>query len=119
MRDMVSAGTYVLSVLALATVGLSVGFTAYRLRQKLLPAWDDAPARLIEAVVAIALLIWLGEILGTLGLFYAWVFVSSSLLIAVLAWTLLPGGGVAGGTPPEGASASPPRGEASWLAWTV
>ena len=143
---MVSAGSYILGALALAAVGLSLGFTAYRLRQKLLPGWEGAPARLIEAVVAIALLIWLGEILGTFDLFYAWIFVGSSLLLAVLAWTLLPGGGVVGGaTPEEAGSASPPRvlsqGEGgaaggprsvldpphpvppaegpSWLAWTV
>jgi hypothetical protein len=97
---MVSVGTYVLGALALLCVGLSLGFTAYRLRKKLLPAWDGAPARLIEAIVAIAMLIWLGELLGTFSLFYTWTYVGSSLLLAVLAWTLLPRGGVAGGTTP-------------------
>ncbi len=125
---MVSAGTYVLGILALATVGLSLGFTAYRLRQKLLPTWDGAPARLVESVVAVALLIWLGELLGTFSLFYAWALVGSSLLLGVLAWTLLPGGGVAGGTTPEDAlataggggspAATGPAGPGP-LAWTV
>jgi 4-amino-4-deoxy-L-arabinose transferase-like glycosyltransferase len=121
----VSAGTYILSVLALAAVGLSLGFTAYRLRQKLLSAWNGAPARLVEAVVAIALLIWLGEILGTVGLFYDWALVGSAVLIAaasaVLPRVLSQGeGGTAGRRavldPPPPA---PPAGEASWLAWTV
>ncbi len=78
---MVSAGTYILGTLALVAVGLSLGFTAYRLRQRLLPAWEGAPARLVEAVAAIALLIWLGEVLGTVGLFYDWALVVSSLLL--------------------------------------
>jgi len=103
---MVSAGPYALSALALVAVGLSIGFTSYHLRQKLLPAWDGAPARLVESVVAIALLVWLGELLGTFGLFYEWIFVGASVLMAVLVGALLPGGGAAGGTAPEDALAT-------------
>jgi hypothetical protein len=97
----VSGGAYVVGALALALVGFSLGFTAYRLRLKLLPAWEGAPARLVESVTALALLIWLGELWGTVGLFYAWVIVGSSLLLAALAWTLLPGGGADLGDHPE------------------
>jgi len=136
---MVSVGAYVLGALTLAVVGLSVGFTAYRLRQKLLPGWDGAPARLVEAVVAIALLIWLGEILGTVGLFYDWALVGSSLLLGVAALLLVPietttehassrprvlsrrEGGTADGPRPVLDPPPPvtPAGEASWLAWAV
>ncbi|HEX5374884.1 MAG TPA: hypothetical protein VFW48_01890 [Solirubrobacterales bacterium] len=126
---MVSAGTYILGILGLSAVGLSLGFTAYRLRQRLLPAWDGAPARLVESVVAIALLIWIGEILGTFSLLYAWTLVGSSILLAGLAWTLRPAGPVAVGDPPPPAVAkassgavpptTPPAGGASWLAWVV
>ena len=79
---MVSAGTYVVGALSLVAVGVSIGFSAYRLRQKLLPAWEGAPARLVESVVGIGLLIWLGEILGTFGLFYAWALIAAALLLA-------------------------------------
>jgi hypothetical protein len=89
-------GTYVVGALSLVVVGVSIGFSAYRLRQKLLPAWGGAPARLVESVVAIALLIWLGELLGTFGLFYAWSLIGASLLMAILAATILPAGGAAG-----------------------
>jgi hypothetical protein len=117
----VSAGSYILSALALSAVGLSLGFTAFRLRQRLLPAWEGAPARLAEAVTGIALLIWLAEILGTLSLFYAWTLVASSLLIAaVVAWRIrpslleqspLPGGGTdLGDHPEEAAPAAPAAG---------
>jgi hypothetical protein len=121
---MVSAGTYILGALSLTAVGLSLGFTALQLRRRLLPAWEGAPARLVEAVVGIALLIWLGEVLGTAQLFYAWALVASSLLIAaVVAWRIrpsllkqpsLPGGGTdLGDHPEEAAPAAPAAGGGS------
>ena len=97
---MVSAGSYIASAAALVVVGLSVGFTAFRLRRKLLRSWRGAPARLVESVLAIALLIWLGELLGTFGLFYGWAYVGASVVLAVLTWALLPAGPVAAGDPP-------------------
>jgi hypothetical protein len=103
---MVSVGSYFGSAVALVAVGVSVGFAAHRVRQKLLPAWTDAPGRLVEVVFAVALLIWLGELLGTFGLFYEWIYVAASVLLAVLAWGLLPAGGAVGGTSPEEASAT-------------
>jgi hypothetical protein len=110
----VSAGPYILGILALAAVVLSLGFSAVRLRQRLIPTWEGAPAHLVETIVAIALLIWLSELLGVLSLFYAWTLVVSSLLVAgTLAWRLQPStamappaGGVGGGgsrTPPPAA----------------
>jgi hypothetical protein len=78
----VSAGSYILSAAALAALVLSLGFSAVRLRARLIPGWEGAPARLVEAVLAIALLIWLGEILGTFSLLYAWTLVASSLALA-------------------------------------
>jgi hypothetical protein len=121
----------VLSALALVVVGGSTGFTAFRLRRRLMPAWEGAPARLVESIVAIALLIWLGEFLGTVGLFYAWIFVGASLLIAIAAKALLPAGPVAAGDPPPPPVAkassgavpptAPPAGPNawSWLPWLV
>ena len=95
---MVSVGTYLVGALSLVAVGASIGFTAYRLRRKLMPAWTGAPARLVESVVALALLIWLGELLGTFGLLYAWMLVFAAALMAMLAWALLPAGPVAAGS---------------------
>jgi len=86
----VSAGSYLLSVVLLAAVVLSVGFSAFRIRRHLLPAWEGAPARLVEAVLAVALLIWLCELLGLFGLLYASTLVIESLLLAagVAIWTM-------------------------------
>ncbi len=36
-----------------------------------MPAWEGAPARLVEAIVGVALLIWLSELLGVVNLLYA------------------------------------------------
>ena len=53
-------------------MALSLGLRAFRLRRRLLPDWEGAPARLVEAIVGVALLIWMAELLGTFELFYAW-----------------------------------------------
>jgi hypothetical protein len=103
----VSAGSYIIGIAALAAAVLSLGFSAVRLRQRLLPAWEGAPAHLVECIAAVALLVWLSELLGTVGLFYAWTLVASSVLLAaVVLWRIpaSPAGGAGGGgsrtTPP-------------------
>ncbi|HEY6550655.1 MAG TPA: hypothetical protein VIY71_05585, partial [Solirubrobacterales bacterium] len=122
---MVSAGSYILSALALVAVGLSLGFSAYRLRQRLLPAWEGAPARLVEAVTAIALLIWLGEILGTVQLFYSWALIAASLVLAaaVAAWprVLSRGEGGTAGSPRAVLDPPPPTPPAGggWVPWVI
>jgi hypothetical protein len=106
----VSAASYLLGIAALAAIALSLGFSAVRLRQRLLPTWRGAPAHLVESIVAIALLVWLSEILGTFNLFYGWILVAASILLAVATyvWTLRrataspAGGGGVGGSPPHG-----------------
>jgi hypothetical protein len=79
---MVSPGSYVLSVFLLAVLVLSLGFSAIRLRQRLMPEWDGAPAHLVEAILGVALLIWLAELLGVVNLFYAGTLVASALILA-------------------------------------
>jgi hypothetical protein len=103
----VSAGSYILSAVALATLALSLGFSALRLRQRLSPAWEGAPARLVESVIGIGLLVLLAELLGVVGLLYAWILVAASLVLAVV-MALLPAGPVGAGDPPP-----PPVAEAS------
>ena len=79
---MVSVGSYVLSAFLLVVLVISLGFSAYGLRRMLMPAWDGAPARLVEAIVAVALLIWLSELLGIVDLLYAGTLVAAAVLAA-------------------------------------
>jgi hypothetical protein len=111
----VSAGPYLLGALQLALVILPIAWSAYRLRKLLLPAWEGAPARLVESILAVALLIWLGELLGAVSLLYAGTLIAASVLIA-LAVTWLPGGGPgrrltrsAGESPPGAGPTGPPH----------
>jgi hypothetical protein len=68
---MLGAGRYVMGV---AEIGVLVGFAgigASHLRARLLPELEGAPAHLATAVLALALLLWAAELLGTAGLFKA------------------------------------------------
>jgi hypothetical protein len=128
---MVDLGGYLLGVAQLALVVVPVGFSAYKLRERLLPAWEGAPARLVESIVGVAIVIWISEGLGTFGLFYAGALIAASLLVAgtVAFW---PAGPVTAGDPPSlpVAKASsgmvpptvPPAGGALWsllVMWAV
>jgi hypothetical protein len=79
-----SAGAYTAGVVELAVVLLAVGWASYRVRSRLLPAWAGAPARLVESVLGIAILIWLGEALGTVGLLEEAPLVVASLAVAAI-----------------------------------
>jgi hypothetical protein len=60
---------YLLGVLELAWI---VGFASYgasAIRTRLLPVFSGAPAYLATAVLALAILIWAGELLGSFALF--------------------------------------------------
>jgi hypothetical protein len=85
----VSAGSYLLSAALLAVLILCLGFSAVRLRQRLMPDWEGAPAHLVEAILGVALLIWLSELLGLVNLLYAGTLVASALLVAIVV-ALLP-----------------------------
>jgi hypothetical protein len=78
----VSAGSYILSAVLLAVLALSLGFSAVCLRRRLMPDWEGAPAHLVEAILGVALLIWLSELLGIVNLLYAGTLVASSLLLS-------------------------------------
>jgi len=106
----VSAGSYILSAVLLLALVLSLGFSAVTLRRRLMPQWEGAPAHLVEAIVGVALLIWLCELLGVVNLLYAGTLVASAVLLAAaIAFgprvhagdASLPGGGADLGDQPE------------------
>jgi hypothetical protein len=63
---------------------------ASALRVRLLPAFSGAPAHLATAVLGLALLIWVAEILGSLRLFEPWPYLLGVALAGLAIWTLLP-----------------------------
>jgi hypothetical protein len=65
----VSVARYAYGVLALALVCGSLGVAAVALRRRYFPEWDGALARLTEAVIGLALLTAILEVLGTIGWF--------------------------------------------------
>jgi hypothetical protein len=60
---------YLLGVAEIALLAGFAGLGASALRARLLPTFSGAPAHLATAVIALALLIWIAEILGSFGLF--------------------------------------------------
>jgi hypothetical protein len=98
---MVSLGSYLLGALQLALVIVPLAFASHRLRRRLLPAWEGAPARLVESIVFAALVIWLSEVLGSVALFYAGALIAASLLVGLATW-FLPVGGIHPVTRPAG-----------------
>src|ERR1044072_7893178 len=82
---MLGVGRYLLGV---AEIGVLAGFAwlgASRVRSRPLPEPDGPPAYLTSAVLALALLLWTAELLGSFGLFEAVPYV---LAIALVGLTL-------------------------------
>ena len=63
-----SFGHYLFGVIGLALVAIPMAMGGVRLRRLLLPAWEGAPARLAEAILAVALLTILLQLLGAFGM---------------------------------------------------
>jgi hypothetical protein len=92
---MPSFGSYLLGAAQLFVLAAAFGMAAYLLRARFLPGWRGAPARLVETVLAVALLTVVSEALGTFGLLYAGALVVAAVLVALAVRVLpvRPGGG--------------------------
>lgn len=66
----------------MVVLAVALGFAAIRLRERLLPDWDGAPARLAEVVLGLALLTFLLQLLGTLSLLCYWPMLIGAVAIA-------------------------------------
>jgi hypothetical protein len=60
---------YLLGAAELAAIAAALAYGAVQARRVLLPGWSGAPARLVEAVLAVSTLLVIGELLGSVGLF--------------------------------------------------
>jgi hypothetical protein len=77
-----SAGQYTLGVALLSVLVGSLIFTATRTRRVLLPMWSGPPALVAELVIGIATVVFVSEMLGTVGAFSRWPLVTSCAVIA-------------------------------------
>jgi len=86
-----SFGAYLAGFAGLVAVALSLGLASVRLRARLLPGWEGAPARLVESVIGLSLLTVLLQLLGAVGLFEPAVIIGASIAIAAGVAARLPG----------------------------
>lgn len=80
MTTGLTAREYIAGCVSLAAAVAVLGWGAWRLRAAILPHWDGARARLAEAVIALAVVIGLAQILGTFGAFRRFPMLAVSLL---------------------------------------
>ncbi|MBN8866742.1 MAG: hypothetical protein J0H98_04250 [Solirubrobacterales bacterium] len=81
-----SVSTFIAGLALLVLAAFFTGFTAVRLRTRLVPGWSGAPARLIEAVAATGLVVGSAELLGLFGLLQAAPLILLLGLVALAAW---------------------------------
>jgi len=65
----VSVAQYLVAVVLVAAIIGALGFGAFEARSRWLPSWHGAPARLAEITGALAVLILVPQLLGTVGWF--------------------------------------------------
>jgi hypothetical protein len=80
-----SAASYLAGALELAAIVAPLAYAAWRLRATALAAWTGAPARLVETVLAVVGLLWLSELLGTVGLFEDAPMIIGSIAVGIAA----------------------------------
>jgi hypothetical protein len=88
---MLGLGRYLLGV---AEIGLIVGFAwlgAAAARRRLVPELGGAPGRLATTVLAIAGLLWIAELLGTIGWFKAGPYLVAVILVGAGLWATMGG----------------------------
>jgi hypothetical protein len=81
-----SFGDYLTGVIGLALVAGPLVFAAVRLRARLLPRWDGAPARLAEAVLSVSLLTVLLQLLAAIGILEPVILVIGAIAIGAAAY---------------------------------
>jgi hypothetical protein len=87
---MLDLGSYLLGVVE---VGVLVGFSwlgATSVRRRLVPDFSGAPAHLATAVLALTLLIWIAELLGSFGAFEPAPYICGVALVSGACWALCP-----------------------------
>ena len=97
---MLDLGRYLLGVAEILLLVGAAGLGASRVRRWLLPAFAGAPAHLATAVLALAILLWAAELLGSLGVFKPVPYLLFVGAITAALWRYAP-------RPPEGRDPHP------------
>ncbi len=87
---MLGPGPYLLGIAALALLAVSAWLGASAARARLLPDFEGSPAVLATSVLALALVIWPAELLGTFGWFAPLPYLAVVAVVGVSTWRLLP-----------------------------
>jgi hypothetical protein len=93
-------GRYLLGVAELTLLAGSAWLGASSVRARLLPRFEGAPAGLATAVLALALLVWVAELLGTVSLFKPGAYLVGVAVAGLGIWALGRGAWRRGGVPP-------------------
>jgi hypothetical protein len=102
-------GRYLLGVVEILWLVGFASLGAARVRRRLLPEIRGEVGFLASAVVAVAMLIWVAELLGTVSLFKPVPYLVSIAVLGLVLWRFVPSAGGAPVGPPRGAeSAMPP-----------
>ncbi len=112
-----SAGAYLLGAAELAIVLLAAAAGATRLRSRLLPGWAGPPAWLVDLVIGIAIVVWVAELLGSVGAFRELPYVAAVAAAGIAIRALVRPGAAAPRMAPL--PAPPPWGVAMWAALLV
>ena len=103
---MLGPGRYLLGVVEILLLGGFAWLGGAALSKWLLPRFEGVPAHLATTVLALALLIWAAELLGTFGAFDPLPYLLLVGAAGVVIRAASPAGGAVGGTAPEEALAT-------------
>ena len=87
-----SAGEFIGGAVMLLALAAALGLGAVRLRGRLLPSWDGAPARLAEIVLGLSLLVVVLELVGVVGLYRPGWVLAAGVLAGAVTWFAAGGG---------------------------
>lgn len=86
---MLSTSAYLLGVVELALLSAAALLGARALRARLLRGWTGSPAWLATTVIAIALILWVAQLLGAVGLFREGPLIAAVVLLGAGLWLWL------------------------------
>src|SRR4051794_27384994 len=80
---MLNPGRFALGLLELAVVIGATWIGASAIRARFVPLWHGVVTYVADAVVTLSILVVVGEILGTFGLFREWIVVATVVAVAI------------------------------------